>query len=119
MLDHHLHFTEWLLSGHSYRPDWWSVADLVVLLKCSPLSTKKRGSSVTIGFLVTSINKAFFSDCLRLGGSQRLPVTDDGGHSVHCARQCTRIFFCTLPPHLCLDTIMSRRSSNNSLKLVA
>ena len=39
-----------------YRPDWWSTAEMVVLLEGSPLFTVQRCSSVrvTIRFLVTS-----------------------------------------------------------------
>jgi hypothetical protein len=35
------------------RPDWWSAAEMVVLLKGSPISTEELWSSVrvTIGFL--------------------------------------------------------------------
>ena len=35
-----------------YRPDWWSSAEMVVLLECSPISTEELWSSVrvTIGF---------------------------------------------------------------------
>jgi hypothetical protein len=58
----HMPFTEeWLLSGHStIRPDWWSAAEMVVLLECSPISTEELWSSVrvTIWFLVISLTKA-------------------------------------------------------------
>ena len=44
-------------------PDWWSAADMVVLLEGSPLFTEQHWSSVrvTIGFLVTSLTKALLS----------------------------------------------------------
>ena len=43
-----------------YRPDWWSAAEMVVVLEGSPLSTEQCWSCVrvTIGRLVTSLTKA-------------------------------------------------------------
>ena len=57
-----------------YRPDWWSAAEMVVLLEGSPLSTEQCWSSVrvTIGFLVTSLTKALLPRSLRVDGSPAL-----------------------------------------------
>ncbi|KAK3535147.1 hypothetical protein QTP70_004801 [Hemibagrus guttatus] len=92
--DCHVPFTEeWLPPGH--RPDWWSTAEMVVLLEDSPLSTEKHWSSfrVTIGFLVTSQTKALlpliaqFGRAVRStkssGGSKLLPFMDDEGHCAY------------------------------------
>ena len=53
-----------------YRPDWWSAAEMVVLLEGSPLSTEQRWSTVrvTIGFLVTSLTKALLPRLVSLAG---------------------------------------------------
>ena len=69
-----------------YRPDWWSAAEMVVLLEGSPISTEELWSSVrvTIGFLVTSLIAQFgLGDSSRksLGGSKPLPFKNDGGHN--------------------------------------
>ena len=68
----HVPFTEKSLpSGHYHRrPDWWSTAEMVVLLEGSPISTEELWSSVrvTIGFLVTSLTKALLPRSLSLAG---------------------------------------------------
>jgi len=47
-----------------------------------------------------------------------LPFTDDGGHCAHWGLQCCRNF--SVPsPDLCLDTILSQRSTDNSLDFLA
>ena len=53
-----------------YRPDWWSAAEMVVLLEGSPLFTVQRWSSVrvTMGFFVTSLTKALLPQSLSLAG---------------------------------------------------
>lgn len=72
-----------------YRPDWCSAVEMVVLLKGYPISTEQRWSSVRviIGFLVSSLTKAFLSQYLRLArqsdGFRLLPFMDDGGHYAH------------------------------------
>jgi hypothetical protein len=89
-------FTEasiWPLPNMS---DCWSAAEMVVLLKGSPIYTEELWSSVrvTIGFLVTSPTKAptkallprllslgFQTTLGCLGGSELLPVKN-GGHCV-------------------------------------
>ena len=50
------------------RCDWWSAAEMVVLLEGSPISTEELWSSVrvTIGFLVTSLTKALLPQMLSL-----------------------------------------------------
>ena len=59
-----------LLATLSYRPDWWSAAEMVVLLEDSPISTEELWSSVrVIGFLVTFLTRRFSPDCsVWLGG---------------------------------------------------
>ena len=64
---------EWLPSGHStINPNWWSAAEMVVLLEGSPISTEEHYSSVTvtIGFLVTSLTKALLPNCSVWPGGQ-------------------------------------------------
>ena len=65
-----------------------------VLSEGSPVYTQELWSSVrvTIGFLVTSLNKALLSPIAQFGqtasGSKLLPFKNDGGHSVLGGRQC-------------------------------
>ena len=92
-----------------YRPDWWSAAEMVVLLEGSPLFTVQRWSSVrvTIGFLVTSLTKALHPLIAQFGrvassrkspdGSKLLPFTDDRGHCAHWDLQCCRHFSVPFP----------------------
>jgi hypothetical protein len=66
--------------------DWWSAAEMVVLLEGSPISTEELWSSVrvTIGFLVPSLTKALLPYCRAassrksLGGSKLIPFKNDG-----------------------------------------
>ena len=62
------------LSTLPYRPDWWSAAEMVVLLEGSPLSTEQCWSSVrvTISFLVTSLTKALLPWSRRVDGRPAL-----------------------------------------------
>ena len=57
-----------------YRPDRWSVVEMVVLLEGSPISTEELWSSirVTIGFLVTSLTKVLLPQLLSLAGRPAL-----------------------------------------------
>ena len=59
---------------HDKRTDWWSAAEMVVLLKGSPISTEEIWSSVrvTIGFLVTSLTKAVLPRLLSLAARPAL-----------------------------------------------
>ena len=98
---------------------------MVVLLEGCPISTEELWSSVrvTIGFLVTSLTKALLPQiaqfCLAasskksLGGSKLLPFKNDGGHCI------LGEFFWYPSPDLCLDTILSLSSMDNSLDLMA
>ena len=72
---------------------------MVVLLEGSPISTEELWSSVrvTIGFLVTSLTKALLPRLLfgraassrkNIGGYERLPFKNDGGHCVLGDLQC-------------------------------
>ena len=100
---------EWLPSGHStIRPDWWSAAEMVVLLEGSPISKEELWSSVrvTIGFLVTYLTKTFLhsaqfgraaSSSKSLGGSKLLPIKNDGGLCILGDLQCCRLFLVPFP----------------------
>ena len=56
------------------RPDWWSAAEMVVLLEGSPVSTEEIWSfvRVNIGFLFTSLTKALLPRFLSLAGRPAL-----------------------------------------------
>ena len=108
-----------------YRPDWWIAAEMVVLLEGSPLSTEERWSSdrVTIGFLVTSLTKALLPRSLSLGGRPalgRVLVVPNFFHlrmmdaSVLIGTFKAAEIFLDPSPDLCLETILSRRSTDNS-----
>ena len=102
------------------RPDWWSAAEMVVLLECSHNSTEELWSSVrvTIGFLVTSLTKALLprlfgwaaSSRKSVRGSKLLPVKNDGGQCFLGGLQCCKKNWYP-SPYLCLNTILSRRSA--------
>ena len=79
---------------------------MVVILEGSPISTEEVWNSVrvTIGFLVTSLKKAFLPGLLSLAGrpalgsgSKLLPFKNDGGHCVLGDLQCCRHFLVTFP----------------------
>ena len=55
-------------------PDWWSAAEMVVLLEVSPISTEDYRSSVrvTIRFFVTSLTKVLLPRLLSLAGRPAL-----------------------------------------------
>ena len=83
---------------------------------------------VTIGFLVTSLTKALppiaqfgkaASSRKSLGGSKLLPFKNDWGHCVLGDLQCYRIICWYPSPDLCLDTIPSPSSKDNSFDLMA
>uniref|UniRef100_A0A8C7INM4 Uncharacterized protein n=1 Tax=Oncorhynchus kisutch TaxID=8019 RepID=A0A8C7INM4_ONCKI len=50
----------WKFKHKGQEPDWWSAAEMVILLEGSPISTEELWCSVrvTIEFLVTSLTKA-------------------------------------------------------------
>ena len=108
-----------------YKPDWWSAAEMVVLLEGSPLSTEERWSSdrVTVGFLVTSLTNALLPRTLSLDGRPalgRVLVVPNFFHlRMMEATVLTGTFkaaemFLYPSPDLCLKTILSRRSADNS-----
>ena len=105
------------------RPDWWSAAEMVVLLEYSSVSTEELWSSVrmTIGFLVPSMTKALphiaqfgqvASSRKSLGGSKLLQFKNDGGHCVLGDLHDAKMFWYT-SPDLCLATILSWSSTEN------
>jgi hypothetical protein len=73
-------------------PDWWSAAEMLVLLEASPISTEELWSSVRVTFWVLghlpdecpSPPMAQFgqvaSSRKSLGVSKLLPFKNDGGH---------------------------------------
>ena len=88
------------------RSDWWSAAEMIVLLKRSPISTEEFWSSIrlTIGFLVISLTKALLpwllslvSSRKSLGGSKLLPFKNDRGHCVLGDLQCCRNLLVPFP----------------------
>ena len=102
---------------------------MVVLLEGSPFSTEDHWSSVrvTIRFLVTSLTKALLPRLHSLAARPSLGVLvvpkllrfkNDGGHCVLGDLQCCTHFWYP-SPDLCLDTILSRRSTVNYLDLIA
>jgi len=113
-----------------YRPDWWSAAEMVVLLEGSPLSTEKRWSSVrvTIGFLVTSLTEALLPRSLSLAGRPALGRVLVVPNFFHLRMMEATVLIGTFnaaeiflypSPDLCLDTILSRRSTDDSLDFIA
>ena len=54
-----------------------------------------------------------------LGGSKLLPFKNDGGHCVLGDLQMLQNFFGYPSPELCLNTILSRSSTDNSFDLMA
>jgi len=113
-----------------YRPDWWSAAEIVVLLEGSPLSTEQCWSTVrvTIRFLVTSLTKALLPRLLRLAGRPALGRVLVVAHFFHLWMIEATVLIGTFnaaemflypSPDLCLDTILSQRSTDNSLDFMA
>jgi hypothetical protein len=81
---------------------------MVVLLEGSLISTQELYSSVTSLFSLAGrlARKS-------LGGSKLLPFNNDGGHCV------LGEIVCYPSPDLCLHTILSRSSMDNSFNLMA
>ena len=113
-----------------YRPAWWSAAEMVVLLEGSPLFTEQRWSSVrvTIGFLVTSLTKTLLPRLLSLAGRPtlgRVLVVPNFFHlwmmeaTVLIGTFNAADIFLYPSRDLCLDTILSWRSADNSLDFMA
>ena len=86
----HVHFTLELIPSSQYnnRTVLWSSAEMVVLLKGSPISTEELWSfvRVTIGFLVMSLTKALLPRLLSLpsefGRSKLHSFKNDGSHCI-------------------------------------
>ena len=111
-------------------PDWWSAADMVVLLEGSPISTEELWSSVReiIRFFVTSLTKAILPRLLSLAGRPALGRVLVVPSFFHLRMMEATVFLGTfnaaelfwyLSPDLCLDTILSLSSTDNSFDLVA
>ncbi len=106
------------------RPDWWSAVEMVVL------STETHGSSVrvAIGFLVTSLTKTLLPRSLSLARWPALGrVLLIANFFLIRIMEATVLILCFnaaevfLYPStdLCLDTILPRRSKDNSLDFMA
>ena len=98
------------------RPDWWSAAEMVVLLDGSPISTEELWNSVrvTIVFLVTSLTNALLPRLLSLAGRPALhPFKNDEATVFFGIFNAAGIFW-YLSPDLHLDTILSRSTMDNS-----
>jgi hypothetical protein len=111
-------------------PDWWSAAEIVVLLEGSPISTEELSSSfrVTIGFLVTSPTKALLPRLLSLAGRPALGRVLVVLKFFHLRMMEATVFFGTFnaaeifwypSPDLCLDTFLSQSSTDNSFDIMA
>ena len=111
------------------RPDWWSAAQMVVLLEGSPISTEEHWSSVreTIRFLVTSLTKVLLPRCSVWFGQPALGRAVVVSNIFHLQMMETTVLVGTFnaadiflypSPELCLDTILSLRSTVNSLDLM-
>jgi hypothetical protein len=81
-----------------YRPDWWSAAEMVVLLEGSPISTEElelcqsdhRVPPITQFGWAASSRKS-------LGGSKLLPFKNDRGHCVLGDLHCCKMFLVPFP----------------------
>ena len=100
---------------------------MVVLLEVSP--QKNSGAlSVSIGFLVTSLTKAHLPRLLSLAGQAALRRVFVVQYFFHLRMMEATVFLWTFnaremfwypSPDLCLDTILSRGSTDNSFDLMA
>ena len=103
---------------------------MVDLLEGSPLSTEKLWSSVrlTIGFLVNSLTKALLPRFLSLAGRPALGRVLVVPNFFHLRMMEATVFLGIFnaadivrypSPDLCLNTILSQNSTDNSFKLLA
>ena len=103
---------------------------MVVLLEGSPISTEELWSSVrmTIGFLVTSLTKALLPRLLCLAGLPALGRALVVTNFLHLRMMEATVFLGTVnaaemfwypSPDLCLDTILSLSSMDNSFYLMS
>ena len=113
-----------------WRPDWWSAAEIVVLLEGSPIYIEELWSSVrvTIRFLVTSLTKVFLPRLLSLAERPALRRVLVVPNFLHFRMMEANVFlgnfnaadiFWYHSPDLCLDTILPRSSTVNSFNLMA
>ena len=97
---------------------------MVVLLESSPISTEELYSSVrvTIRFLVTSLTKALLPRLLSLAGRPALGRVLVVPNFIHLRMMEATVFLETVnaaemfwyhSPDLCIDTILSRSSTDN------
>jgi hypothetical protein len=102
---------------------------MVVLLEGSPISTEEFCSSVrvTIGFLAISLTKALLPRLLSLPGRPALGRVLLVPNFFYLRMIEATVFFGTFnaadifgypSPDLCLDTILSRSSADNSFNLM-
>ena len=107
-----------------------SAAEMVVLLEDSPISTEELWSSVrvTIGFLVTSLTKALLPLLLSLAGRPALGKVLVVPNFFHLRMMEATVILGTFnaadvfwysSPDVCLDTILSRSSTDNYFNLMA
>ena len=103
---------------------------MVVLLEGSPIFTEELWSSVrvTLGFLVTSLTKALLPRLLSLAQQPALGRVLVVPNFYHLRMMEATVFlgtfnaadiFCYPSPDLCLDTILSLNSTDNSFDLMA
>jgi hypothetical protein len=103
---------------------------MVVLLEGSPISTEElwRSDRVTIGFLVASLIKALLPRLLNLAGRPALRRVLMVPNSFHLRLMEATVFLGNFNaaemfwypfPDLCLDTILSQSSTDNSFDLMA
>ena len=103
---------------------------MVVLLECSPISTEELWSSVrvSIGFLVTSLTKALLPRLLSLVGRSALGRVLVVPNFFYLRMIEATVLLGTFNAaemfwypslDLCLDTILSRSSTDNSFNLLA
>ena len=104
-----------------YRPDWWSAAEMVVLLEGSHLSIKECWSSDR--FLVTSLTKALLPRSLSLDSRPALGRVLVVPNFFHLRMMEATVLIGTVKaaemflypsPDLFLKTILSQRSTDNS-----
>ena len=120
-----------LLMRSGYRlANLWSAAEMVVHLEVSPISTEELWSyvRVTIGFLVTSLTMALLPRLLSLAGRPALGRVLVVPNFFHLRMMEATVFLGTFnaaemfwysSPDLCLNTILSRSSTDNSFDLMA
>ena len=113
-----------------YRSDWWSAAEMVVLLEGSLISTEELWSAVrvTIRFLVPSLSTALLPRLPCLAGWQALGRVLVVPNFFHLRMMGATVFLGTFnyvemfwypSPGLWGDKILSQSVTDNSLDLMA